>query len=224
VNFRPFVTAIFPCLAGLNATETVQLPLAAIEPPQVSPVCTNGAETPMPVIVIAVVVDLLVSVTVCGSLTRPTTTFPKPIALGERSSLGASALCVSSADCANTGRANAVSTNNSEKVRAAIVRGKALERANSAPGWRTGSPLWQRSGRCAHHEPTITKVLCSVSVREMSTHRGSKHAKQHHAEAGSASEKVSPECLIRASPSGCEGSPIWETLAFLDPIRCEPIP
>jgi hypothetical protein len=135
VNDRPFFAFIFPGFVGLNATETVQLPLAAIEPPQVSPVCTNGNKTLMSVIVIAVVVDLLVSVTVCGSLTRPTTTFPKPIALGERTSLGASALaCVSSADCANTGHANTVSPNNSEKARAAIVRGRFLERAKSAPG------------------------------------------------------------------------------------------
>ena len=121
----------------MNATETVQVPLAASEPPQVSPVSTNGGETLMSVIVIAVVVDLLVSVTVCGVPLRPTITFPKPTLPGERTSLGASALaCVLSADCANTGRANTVSINNIEKVRAAILRGIVLERARSAPRWR----------------------------------------------------------------------------------------
>ena len=144
VNFRPLVALILPCLLGLNATETVQVPLAAIEPPQVSPVWTNGGETRMSVIVIVVVVDLLVSVMVCGALVRPTITFPKWRALsGERTSLGAFALaCVSSADCANTGRANTVSINSSEKVRAAIVRETVPEPARSAPGWRNYSPLW----------------------------------------------------------------------------------
>ena len=143
VNDRPFFACIFPGLVGLNATETVQVPLAAIEPPQVSPVWTNGGETRMSVIVIAVVLDLLVSVMVCGALMRPTMTFLKWIALsGERTSLGALALaCVSSADCANTGRANTVSINNSEKVRAAIVRGTVLEPATSAPIWRNDSPF-----------------------------------------------------------------------------------
>ena len=88
MNFRPFVALILPCLVGLNATETVQVPLAAIEPPQVSPVWTNGGETMMSLIVIAVVLDLLVSVTVCGSLVRPTITFPKWRASGERTELG----------------------------------------------------------------------------------------------------------------------------------------
>ena len=77
VNFRPLFALILPCLVGLNATETVQVPLAAIEPKQVSPVWTNGGETLMSVIVIAVVLDLLVSVTVCGVLVRPTMTFLK---------------------------------------------------------------------------------------------------------------------------------------------------
>jgi hypothetical protein len=142
VNVRPFFAFIFPGLVGLNATETVQEPLAAIEPPQVSLVWTNGGATRMSVIVIAVVVDLLVTVTACGSLTRPTITFPKPIALGERTSLGTSALaCISSADCANTGRTNTVSINNSEKVRAASLRGTVLERARSDPMWRNDGPF-----------------------------------------------------------------------------------
>jgi hypothetical protein len=93
VNFRPFFAFIFPGLVGLNATETVQVLLAAIEPPQVSPVWTNGGETLMSVIVIAVVLDLLVSVMACGPLVRPTMIFPKLMALpGERTSLGALAL------------------------------------------------------------------------------------------------------------------------------------
>gem|GEM_PF-4347650 len=37
-------------------------------------------------------------------------------------------------------------------------------------------------------------------------------------------EVVSLECLRRANPIRCEGSPIWETLAFSYPIRCELMP
>ena len=56
------------------------------------------------------------------------------------------------------------------------MRGTVLEPATYAPIWRNDSPFWQRSGQCAHYEPTITKLLCSVSVREMSKHRCSKRA------------------------------------------------
>jgi len=104
VNVRPFFSFTFLVVVGLNAISTSHLPLAAIEPSQVSRVWTNGGETLMSVIVIAVVLDLLVSVMVCGALVRPTMTFLKLIAFrGERTSLGALALaCVSSADCAIT--------------------------------------------------------------------------------------------------------------------------
>ena len=119
----------------------------------------------MSVLVIALVLDLLVSVMVCGSLVRPTITFPKWRALpGERTSLGALALaCVSSADCANTGRANTVSRNNSEKVRAAIVRATVLEPATSAPIWRNYSPFG--SGRDGALITGRRLPRCSVACR-----------------------------------------------------------
>jgi hypothetical protein len=192
----------------LNATETVQVPLAAIEPPQVSPVWTNGGETLMSVIVIAVVVDLLVSVMVCGSLVMPTITFLKWRALsGERTSLGALA-CGLSADCAIAGRANTVSINNSGKVRAAIVRGTVLERARSASGWRNYSPFG--SGRDIALATSRRLPSCSLTCRCVKCQRtvvpnAPSNIRQTRA---ARPEQVSPECLIRANPSGCEGSPI----------------
>jgi hypothetical protein len=125
INVRPFLFFTFLVLFGLNATSTSHVPLAVIEPPQVSPVSMNGGDTTMVVMAIAVVLDPFLTVTVCGALVMPIIAFPKLIALlGLSFSVGALTCLasVSSADCANAGPAKAVSSRNSEKVTPAIER------------------------------------------------------------------------------------------------------
>ncbi len=70
----------------------------------------NGDEATMLVIEIAVVLDPLVTVTVCAGLVAPTRTFPKLSALGESPRVGILGFVMAgetSSDCANAGRANA---------------------------------------------------------------------------------------------------------------------
>jgi len=129
VNDRPFFAFIFPGLVGWNPTETVHIPLAGIVSPQVSPVTKKGAVTLTSVIEIAVVLDWLVSVMVFGVLMVVSTTSPKLMVVGLIFSLGALTFdAASSADCANTGRAKAVSRNISMRVRPASDRANDLKR------------------------------------------------------------------------------------------------
>src|SRR5271165_6018408 len=93
----------------MNATETVHIPLGASELPQVSPVIRNGAVTAGALNVIAVVLDLFLSVMVFGVLWRVAITSPKLTVVGEIPSLGALVFESVSSDCAIAGRANSAS-------------------------------------------------------------------------------------------------------------------
>jgi hypothetical protein len=110
-----------PVADGLKATSTVHPVPAGIELPQVPPTMMNGDETTMLVIETGAVVEWLVTVTDFDVLVTPTFSSPKLSLPGENDSFGALTLASGSADCANAGRANAISRNNSDKVKAAAV-------------------------------------------------------------------------------------------------------
>src|SRR5277367_5243079 len=106
----------------MNATETVQVPLGAIEEPQVLPVRRKGAVTSTLVIEIAVVLDLFLSVMLFEGLSRVEIWLPKLTVVGEMPSFGGLTFASGSSDCAITGRANSASIIIKVNVRPAIDR------------------------------------------------------------------------------------------------------
>lgn len=83
---------------------------------------TKGDETTMLLIKTGVdVKEWSDTVTVCDGLVTPTFSSPKLSLPGENDSFCALILAGDSTDCANAGRANAISRNNSNKVKAAAT-------------------------------------------------------------------------------------------------------
>jgi hypothetical protein len=150
VKVTPFFSLTLPVWVGANATSTVHIPKAAIEGSQLSPVFLKGGETTTPVTVIASVLDLLVTVMVCGALVRVTVSFPKLSFLCEKDSIGALDLVSGFSACAIAGRANE-DTRNNDKQRPAISRTHDLERIidlNPRSVLRSRSDLVAVTSRC----------------------------------------------------------------------------
>jgi hypothetical protein len=130
VIVTPFFSRTRPTAVGLNAINMSQLLPADIPVVQVVETLMKGGLTRMLAIGIARDPELLLSVMVCDGLVRPTITCPKVSgAFGLTRSFGCfTSGDEASSDCANAGRANAVSRNNNRKARPVIDRKNDLKR------------------------------------------------------------------------------------------------
>ena len=135
VKVSPFFSLTLPFVVGWNSTPTSQLAPAASEAPQLLLLMRKGALAVISVIVTAVVLESLVTVSVCGPLVSPTKTWPKLIFFLEKLSVGGltGLSFFESTGCANAGRANTVSRNNIEKVRPANERVNIFSRTVISP-------------------------------------------------------------------------------------------
>jgi hypothetical protein len=124
---RPLLRKILPAEVGLNTIIMSQRLDAGRDPSQVSLTSLKGGLTVMLLILIAFFLFVLMSATDIGALVVPTRTGPKsaPRMILEpllRNCLEVLWTCKSPSDCANAGRASAVSMNNSAKVKVASDR------------------------------------------------------------------------------------------------------
>ncbi len=124
---RPLLRKILPAEVGWNTIIMSQRLEAGRDPSQVSLTSLKGGLTVMLLILIAFFLFVLMSATDNGALVVPTMTGPKSaprmtLELLPRSCLELLWTCKSPSDCANAGRASAVSMNNSAKVKVASDR------------------------------------------------------------------------------------------------------
>jgi hypothetical protein len=124
---RPLLRKILPAEVGLNTIIMSQRLDAGRDPSQVSLTSLKGGLTVMLLILMVFFLFVLMSATDIGALVVPTRTGPKsaPRMILEpllRNCLEVLWTCKSPSDCANAGRASAVSMNNSAKVKVASDR------------------------------------------------------------------------------------------------------
>jgi hypothetical protein len=124
---RPLLRKILPAEVGLNTIIMSQRLAPGRDPSQVSLTSLKGGLTVMLLILMVFFLFVLMSATDIGALVVPTRTGPKSAPRMILELLLCNCLevlwtCKSPSDCANAGRASAVSMNNSAKVKVASDR------------------------------------------------------------------------------------------------------